>query len=178
MFLSYCVTCYNRLYQLKETLKYNILYTKKDIIDIVILVYNDQLTYKYLIETYNEYIVDGRLKIINHLDIIPYNCGYAKHLCHMSATGSILFNLDADNFIGDTHYLLLDLKENTVLKNINTDDGKSGRIGIYKKDYLKTEGYQDKGRNDDGFFISLCLKNKMKLQLTDCSITPLKNERK
>ena len=149
--------------------------------ELCVLAYNDDTVEPYLNEAFAKYIADGRLKVKTHYDDYapvdgsPYACGYVKNLAHAMGCGDILFNLDADNFIDTVHDLLLDLKPNEVIKNINNGDGRSGRIGVYKTMFDKVQGYRDEGRNDDGDFIRRCLIVDAKLKLMDCEIAPIAN---
>lgn len=181
MKISYCTNCHNRLWQLKQTIDHNISFTKAGEFELCILAYNDDEIEPYLKAHYADYIVDGRLKVrTHHDDYVPvdgssYACGYVKNLAHAMGTGEILFNLDADNFIDNAHELLLDLKPDEVIKNINNGDGRSGRIGVYKTMFDKVQGYRDEGRNDDGDFIQRCLRAGARLKLMDCNIAPIAN---
>jgi len=182
MKISYCTNCSNRLWQLKLTIEHNLSFTKSGEVEICVLGYNDESIEKYLRENYIDYIKDGRLKVKTHFDkYIPkdgssYACGYVKNLAHNMASGEILFNLDADNYIDDAHDFLLSLKENEVLKYDTLPLGSSGRIGVYRKIYDEIGGYRDVGRADDGEFIHRCLKNGCKLIKAKCNKPPISND--
>lgn len=183
MKISYVTNCHNRLWQLKQTLDHNLKFTKSSEVELCILAYNDDETYDFLIKHYIDYIKDGRLKVSKHhdnykpFDGSDYACGYVKHLAHQMATGKIVFNLDADNFICNAHEHLLQLQPNEILNNAPfLPDGRNGRIGVYRSVYNRVGGYKDKGRYDDGVFISDCLRlGGMKLKSIDCNIKPIAN---
>lgn len=182
MNISYCTVCSNRLYQLKQTIEHNLMFTKTSEVELCVLAYNDDEVEPYLNEHYADYIADGRLKVLTHHDdYVPkdgssFACGYVKNLSHQMGLGKILFNLDADNFIDNTHALLLELKSNEVIKNVEfPQDGRSGRIGVYKALFEQVEGYRDVGRSDDGDFILRCLQAGANLIHMDCTLAPIQN---
>ncbi len=183
MLISYCTNCHNRLWQLQKTLEHNLKFLKKGEVELCILAYNDDSIEPFFKKVYPEYLSDKRVKIKNHkdeykpLDGSDYACGYVKHLAHEMGSGTILFNLDADNYIGNVHSYLLNLKPNEILNNIPFKfDGRNGRIGIHKTMYDLVGGYEDKGRSDDGYFISKCLKIKgTVLKSINCDIAPISN---
>lgn len=185
MKLSYCATCYNRLWQLEKTLPHNIHYLKCDEIELVIVAYNDNSVLPFLQTNYADYLNDNRIRVIEHnedkifSDGSHWSCGYVKDIAHRAGLGDVLFNLDADNFIDDElHRTLLTLKANTLLITKQSEwqpDGRSGRIGCHKSDYGKIS-YRDKGRNDDGdFMIQAYLARIKKIQIP-CPIKPVPNK--
>lgn len=183
MIISYCTNCSNRLWQLKLTIEHNLSFTKAGEFELCVLGYNDSTVEQYLRDNYIEYINDGRLKVKTHFDEYQpvdgsdYACGYVKALSHAMASGEILFNLDADNYINDAHDLLLNLKDDEVLKYHTLPLGSSGRIGVYRKVYDLVGGYRDKGRADDGDFIRRCLHHKCKLITKKCLMAPISNNK-
>ena len=185
MKISYCTSCYNRLWQLVQTIEYNLSFTKSGEIELCVLSYNDDSVEPYLYTHYSTYINDGRLKVQSHydnykpLDGSDFACGYVKNLSHALGTGEILFNLDADNFIEpQLQESLLNLKPHEVLRSTTGKfEGSLGRIGVHKSLYKKVNGYRDVGRSDDGDFIMRCLKARARLINTHCGIEPLSNYR-
>lgn len=164
--VSYCTTCKDRLWQLKKTLPFNLATIDKDC-DVVLLDYHstDGLD-QYIKDNYKNELDSGKLKYYK-LDtpLNGFDMALAKHISHTLATGDVLFNLDADNFVGDTINELKNLKDGTVLipkivKGTNTS--RCGRIGVTKKDYIKYHGYDVSIRNmsnDDGVFFRKLLKH-------------------
>lgn len=184
MKLSYCTTCHNRLWQLKKTLPHNVQYLKSNEIELVIVAYNDDSVMPFLQANYADYLCDGRIRVIEHnedkifADGSRWSCGYVKDIAHRAALGDVLFNLDADNFIDDElHRALLSLPSNTMLITKQIDwrpDGRSGRIGCHKSDYGKIR-YRDKGRNDDGDFMTQAHLAKLKFIQIPCKLKPIPN---
>lgn len=158
--ISYCTTCKGRLWQLKQTLPTNIKLTNEDV-QIVLLDYHSEDGLEdYIRQEYDEYLNDGRLVYYKLTTVVNnFDMAYAKHIVHLLAKGHVLFNLDADNFIGSTIDELSRLPQGKILipKLVrNTHTARCGRIGITKWDYLKIGGYDIDMlgmKNDDGDFI-------------------------
>lgn len=186
MKLSYCTTCKDRVWQLEQTLPHNTHYLQSDVVDLIIIAFNDTTVKPFLQKHYADYLNDGRIKLIEHFENIifadgsDWSCGYVKDIAHRNAIGDVLFNLDADNFIDDElHELLLNLKPNEIVITKQTEwlpDGRSGRIGIHKSIYGKIR-YQDKGRSDDGDFIIQAILSKLKIKQIACKYKPVSNNR-
>lgn len=187
MLISFCTTVSNRLWQLKETLAHNVIFTKVGEIEINIVAYNDTTIKGYLEENYLEHLKDGRIVLVEiNDDYKPkdgsgFACGYVKQFSHATANGKILFNLDADNFIDE--FLINELKtlkESQILvldPRTIKPDGRAGRIGIHKSSYLKVGGYRDKGRSDDLDFCYRAILKGLRTVYHLCRIAPLPNDK-
>ena len=182
MEVSYCTTCGNRLWQLKQTLPENVEHLIPGEVELCILAYNDSTVGPFLQTHYSDYLKDGRIKIRSHFedrtfaDGSKWSCGPIKNLSHAMGSGKILFNLDADNFIDNSLEHLMYLKENQVVHNPPTlGMGHLGRIGLYRTLFNNVGGYRDVGRNDDGDLISRCIAVGARLVKLRCSIPPIDN---
>lgn len=175
--VSFVTTVHNRLWQLKFTLPANIKEVRGREADIVILAFNDPTVKPYIEDTYPEEVIEGLIKVFEYNGPEEFSCGLAKNKAHALATGEILFNLDADNFICNAFYHLRSLKENEILKNISSDDGREGRIGLYRRLYERTTGYQGETSNHDGSLILQCVKSMpgVKVKLVDVKTIPISN---
>ena len=143
--ISYCTTCKGRLWQLKQTLPINIKQTNKKC-DLVLLDYHSEDgLQEYINSNYREYLDDGRLKYYKLLTPIDgFDMAFAKHIVHTLSHSDVLFNLDADNYIGSTLNELAALPLGKILipKLVNgTHTARCGRIGFNRKDYLNVGGY-------------------------------------
>ena len=143
--ISYCTTCKGRLWQLRQTLPVNIKQTSETC-DIVLLDYHSEDGLEdYIKSEFDEYLKDGRLKyykLVTPLD--GFDMAYAKHIIHTLSNSDVLFNLDADNYIGSTLNELTTLPVGKILipKLVNgTHSARCGRIGFNRIDYLKINGY-------------------------------------
>lgn len=160
--ISYCSTCKGRLWQLKETLPENLAAIRNtDNIDLVLLDYHSDDGLKdYIFRNYADDLTTGKLKYFELLTPKSYfDMSYAKNVAHCLATGSVLFNLDADNLIGDTARELATLPLNHILiprPTKSLDTGRFGRIGIHAEQYHHIRGYNEHIRcmgGDDADFI-------------------------
>ena len=182
--ISYCTTCYNRLWQLKETLKHNIKYIKEDT-ELVVIAWNDSSVKPYLESNYKSYIDKEQIRVIEINESVKFihgeefSCGHVKHYSHLEARGRVLFNLDADNYIDDVlEEALYKLKDDELIITLRKEhcgDGRSGRIGITKNNYKRVR-YYAKGREDDIDFIIQCARYNLKLVEVPCLIKPIPND--
>lgn len=140
-------------------------------VGIVILDYHspDGLE-KYINDNYSKYLASGRLKyfkLVTELD--GFDMAMAKHVVHLLSDADVLFNLDADNFIGTTIPELQSLEYGQVLvsrKTLDTGTARGGRIGVHREDYLRLGGYDKRilgVAGDDGRFVEQAQIRKMRL---------------
>lgn len=178
--ISYCTTCKGRLWQLKDTLPTNLDLIKDiDGVDLVLLNYHsDDGLDEYIRSGFKEYLDSGKLKYYSLVSEAKYfDMSYAKNIVHCLASGKVLFNLDADNFIGLTVDELKSLPINHILttKHVKgTHTSRFGRIGIHASDFHELRGYNESIKNmggDDGNLIIRGLHKGFKLiQSQDISI--------
>lgn len=178
--ISYCTTCKGRLWQLKDTLPTNLdLIKDTDGVDLVLLNYHsDDGLDEYIGSGFKEYLDSGKLKYYSLVSEAKYfDMSYAKNIVHCLASGKVLFNLDADNFIGTTVEELKTLTNKQILtsKNIiGINTSRFGRIGIHASDFHALRGYNENIKNmggDDGNLIIRALHKGFKLiQSQDMSI--------
>lgn len=154
--ISYCSTCKGRLWQLRQTLPGNLDKISRHAgVDLVLLDYhsNDGLS-DYIFGHFQDYLDSGILKYYRLITQKPYfNTSYAKNLAHCLATGDVLFNLDADNFVGETLEELKALKPRQLLVNqMFKQFDRGGRIGIHAQDFHALRGYNESMKDgfDDG----------------------------
>lgn len=178
--IVYCTTCKGRLWQLKKTLPINLHHTGEHV-QIVLLDYhsNDNME-SYVKENYHQYLTEERLQYFKVItDINGFDMAFAKHIVHLIAQGEVLFNLDADNYIGNTVSELRTLPDNTILLPImvkDTQTSRCGRIGIARRDYLKYGGYNITIRNmanDDGEFIKQMRHMDMRVRYSNDKSVPI-----
>lgn len=181
--ISYCTTCKGRLWQLRQTLTTN-LTSLDDDSEIVLLNYHstDELD-DYIKDTFPSELDNGRLryyKLITPVD--GFDMAFAKHIAHTLGNARVLFNLDADNFIGDTAIELKNLDDVTLLianKIEGTSTSRGGRIGITSKSYKRIGGYNPKVLGmigDDGVFIKRALNMGLKLVYSNDKSIPIQQD--
>lgn len=184
MRISYCVTCKNRLWQLKETLAVNLEVIRAVAgAEIVLLDYHSEDgLFDYIQSNFMDSIESQKLRYYRLKSKAPYfDMSYAKNVSHRLAGGDILFNLDADNFIGTTVPELLNLPVTHILVSkmiAGTDTGRCGRIGIHADMFHKLRGYNELifgMANDDGDFVYRAMNNKMRLKQSQDLSIPIPN---
>jgi hypothetical protein len=146
-FLSYCTTCMDRLWQLEQTLPYNLSKLKDDE-EICLVNYNskDGLD-EYIRNNFTKEIEDGRLKYFYTKDPQFFHASKAKNLAHRLGSGGWLFNLDGDNFINKTSRWFIDSMENICAFHEwegSYADGTYGRICIKREVFFAIGGYNEK----------------------------------
>lgn len=166
--ISFCTTCKGRLWQLQQTLPQNIRKLDKDS-EIVILDYQSPDGLKeWLFTTFPADIESGKLKYFHLEHEYNYTSSYAKNVAHKLATGEILFNLDADNYIY-TGLLaeLRNLRDNMLFlpRLFGNDEGSYGRLGYTKATFERVGGYDETivgMKGDDGDFRVRCFPLKIR----------------
>lgn len=101
--VSLCVTCKNRLWQLRRTLPENLERAEADgDTEVVLVNYDSRDGLDAWVREFQAHIERGLLRYLHLRDEPHFHMSKAKNLAHLGATGEFLVNLDADNFIGDT----------------------------------------------------------------------------
>lgn len=145
--ISFCQTCRNRLWQVKETLSSN-LGALPDDCELVLVDYGstDGLA-TWIWETYRPFIQNGALKFFEVRNPVRWSAPRAKNLAHRLGGGEYLFNLDADNFVSADEIQMI-----RGLEPIGAPchqfsgsfrDGSFGRIGLSRALFFKLGGYDE-----------------------------------
>ena len=145
--ISFCTTCRNRLWQLKETLAFNLQALREDH-ELVLVDYGstDEIS-SWVWDNFRSYIAEGQLTFFEVSNEVSWNSARAKNLAHRLASGAYLFGLDADNFLNST-----DLKGVTeaCARNVACHqwsgiwgDGSYGRIGVPAGFFRAMGGYDE-----------------------------------
>ena len=181
--ISYCTSCKGRRYQLQSTLYHNLQRLKEIDAEWIILDYhsNDNLAELLKLPWFKQLFDIEKIKMFRVTEDFPFEMPLAKNLAHRYASGDILFNLDADNFIDNSYEALSILKEDQFLwtKGLR-DNGTGGRIGCHRKHFMELNGYNldyaGAGYEDIDFAYRL---QKLNLEKVECDvrILPIKNTR-
>lgn len=147
--VSFCSTCRNRLWQLRQTLPVNLSTLRRQTGTELILVdygSSDGLA-EWVWQNFQGEIDAGLLQFFQLEGRPPWNCARAKNLAHRLATGSYLFNLDADNFIQqhDLEQINPAAVAGKVIHQWSGDwhDGSPGRIGLPRELFYTLGGYDE-----------------------------------
>jgi hypothetical protein len=158
--ISFCTAVMNRLDHIKQTLKKNILdnldYAN---LEFVLLDYNssDGLE-KWVRDEMKEFLNSGQLKFYKTNKPTFFHRSHSRNLAFLLATGDIVCNVDADNFIGKSfakyiHDAFVG-NENIILSSIpfpenhypnyKPDHNTMGRIVCTKKAFTTVNGYDER----------------------------------
>lgn len=100
--ISFCTTCCNRLYHLRETLESNLSRLEESEISTqwLILDYgsSDGME-EWFVKNYRQPMEAGTIHLFRTDEPEFYDSSHAKNVVHRLATGGILCNLDADNYL-------------------------------------------------------------------------------
>ena len=147
MKISFCISCRNRLWQIKNTLAHNLSIASTNH-EIVLVDYGstDGLR-EWVWSNFQKNIESKQLIFFRVLKAPPWSSPKAKNLAHRLATGKYLFNLDCDNFITESDLIMIEkaAKFNLPVQQFggDFDDGTYGRIGLPKALFYKLGGYDE-----------------------------------
>jgi hypothetical protein len=151
--LSFCITCKNRFFQIKETLpknlKDNILF--KGIVEFVLVDFDSKDGLReWIVNNFKKELNEGYLKYYFTEELPYWHVSVAKNTAHLCASNEILVNLDCDNFTGwnGGKFVIrqfLKSRSDMVLHQWggHYGDGTYGRISMLKKFFLKVGGYDE-----------------------------------
>lgn len=185
VFLSYCVTCMNRIEQLKKTLPYNMDRLKDDE-QLCLVNFNskDGLD-EWISENFIEYIKNEKLIYFYTKEPKYFDMSKAKNLSHRLSNSEWVFNLDGDNYITQ--------KTRICIENASKEfdnffiwergiplDGSGGRICVKRKEFFNIGGYDEiydfVSQHDYDLQKLLCLNKKICIRQT-CDKRPIKNSK-
>jgi len=180
--ISFCTVSMNRLIHLEKTFIKNILDNKDyPSVEFILLNYNstDELD-EWASQELTPFIKEKLVHYYKTSDPIYYDPSHSKNMAFRLATGDIICNVDADNFIGEnfafyinenmgemTDNMLVTKKE---LENEN-DRNTYGRICVFRKHFLKVNGFDERMKGygfEDIDFINRLRKSKvMEVNITE-----------
>lgn len=152
--ISFCITCMNRLEHLKKTLLINITSALVDYenIEFVLLDYNssDGLS-EWVLANMKREIDLTILKYFQTFEPLFYQRSHSRNMAFRLASGDILVNIDADNFLGTgfVKSIIENMIEGVYMAVEEQPFGESrfkdvmGRICVWKKDFLNVRGYDE-----------------------------------
>ena len=150
--ISFCITCMNRLFQLKKTVFKNLRDNEKyPNCEFIILNYNSRDgLHEWVIKNLEQEIELGIVKYYYTQDANGWHAARAKNIAHFLSTGDIVCNLDGDNYTGKDfafyiNYLFQTNPEEDLLLNFRKDKyyGTYGRICLRKQTFANLGGYDE-----------------------------------
>lgn len=151
--ISFCITCMNRLWQLKQTLPKNLKENKKysDKIEFVLVNFvkdkEGEEIDNYVRNTFKNEIKSGYLNYYVTKELKSWNASIAKNTSHNYATGKLLYNLDCDNFVinKEVEQILESYRNNDNYLYFGWSDtwkdGTAGRVCTTNKQFREVNGY-------------------------------------
>jgi len=181
--ISFCTTCMGRLCDLRETLLLNIEHSKSySNLEFVLLNYNskDELE-EWVKENLMEHIESGRLVYYKTEEPEFFDMSHAKNIVSKLASGDIINNLDADNWVYNikkekqefdmswAHYLnktANEFPEKAIF--VKSNRVPHGRMGFYKKDFVELLGGYDENFKSYGYEDYDIVERAIQLGFTFC----------
>lgn len=140
----------NRLFHLQQTLPMNLFNSTGHNVEFVLLDYHSRDGLVEWARTLSPWIDKGIVKYYRTRIPRHFWAAHAKNIAHLQATGDIVCNLDADNFIveGFCEYLLQVFQQPDVFFHAPSIDsvgnhGCCGKIAVLKKHFLSVNGYDE-----------------------------------
>lgn len=145
--ISLCTTCMDRLHHLEKTLPHNLKAAEGMNVELIVVNYNSG-------DNLDEWIAPYLDKVIYRKTTRPYffNQSHAKNCAHRLATGEVVINIDADNYVSKEYlaYIFNIFNEEGVDNILVRSTGKDGdvcdvkgRIAISKNNFAKLGGYDE-----------------------------------
>ncbi|MGV3641258.1 MAG: glycosyltransferase family 2 protein [Adhaeribacter sp.] len=150
--ISFCITCMNRLFQLKQTIFKNLQDNESyPNCEFIIVNYHSQDGLHEWVEKHLQPEIEiGRIKYYHTKEAAGWHAAHAKNLAHFLSTGDIVCNLDGDNFTGKDfafyiNYLYQQKAGKDLLLNFRKDKyyGTYGRICLSRKAFTHLGGYDE-----------------------------------
>jgi len=155
--ISFCTTCKDRFWQIRQTLPINLEKASafKDRVEFILVDFGSQDGLcGWVLENFKEELQSGYLKYY-YTDALPkWHASIAKNTAHCLAKGEILVNLDADNFLYSNEVqMLLNLFQRyynqAILSQFDTEVDRALHLGwsrLFMKKVLRerTEAFKSK----------------------------------
>jgi predicted glycosyltransferase involved in capsule biosynthesis len=151
MKISFCTTCKDRLYHLKQTLPFNLLNTSDLDREFVIMDYNSEDgLYDWAKEHLSCWEKWGIVRYLRTRQPKYFSAAHAKNIAHKNATGDVLCNLDCDNFVtrGFCELILKVFSQKpSILSSYSLDifgnHGCCGKIAVTREIFYSVNGYDE-----------------------------------
>mmetsp|Transcript_73070 Transcript_73070/g.128743 ORF Transcript_73070/g.128743 Transcript_73070/m.128743 type:complete len:308 (-) Transcript_73070:397-1320(-) len=148
--VSLCIGVKDRLQVIRQTLAINLEATKGKNVEFAILDYNSSDGFHDWVREHLRPLVDTGLVVYHHESQAPiWHMSKVKNITHRLATGDVLVNLDADNYVtGD----VIDKIQAEYARNPHClvhgwsgqwKDGTCGRVCISREDLYRLGGYDE-----------------------------------
>ncbi|WGH75239.1 glycosyltransferase family 2 protein [Tenacibaculum tangerinum] len=172
--VSFCMVCMNRLENLRKTIKKNI---EDNInypnVEFILLDYNSKDGLEnWVKQNLNNYLDSGILKYYKTIKPKYFHRSHSRNVAFKLATGDILCNLDADNFLGKefAHYINYHFSfRDDIFLISGKKDGSYGRVCVKRRDFFSIRGYDERmsgwGFEDDDLYHRLEMLGLQKIKI-------------
>ena len=173
--LSFCITCMNRIYQIKDTLRKNLNnnINSKYKIEFILVDFGSKDGLKeYVLENFKDELDSEYLKFYYTDELKYWHSPIAKNTSHLLGNGKYVVNLDCDNFTGiNGADFLIDYYKNkgdNIIIHQSSNifgSGTMGRISMTKQNFLKIGGYNQSlfpMSHQDGDIVNRAILNGLK----------------
>lgn len=179
MKISFCTTCMNRLFHLKETYLRSINNTSYKNKEFILLNYGSEDDIdQWVQENLNYYIKNNLVKYYKTSEPKYWFAAHAKNIAHKLASGDVLVNLDCDNILLENYceYLVESFQEEVIVASDPCDNngnlGTCGLIASKKEHFYSVNGYDEEfnvgwGMDDTNYQYRCRMKNNLKLVVQD-----------
>jgi glycosyltransferase involved in cell wall biosynthesis len=152
--VSFCITCKNRLHQIRQTLKKNLDDNRlfAPLIEFILVDFGstDGLK-KWIKDDFKKDCESGYLKYYYTEELPDWHASIAKNTAHLLAGNDIVANLDCDNYTGYNggRFIIrrfIRYGDNCVIQQYKNEvhDGTYGRISVMRSVFEKSGGYNEK----------------------------------
>ena len=151
--LSFCITCKNRMHQIRHTLRKNLQDNRmhSDSIEFVLVDFSSRDGLReWITGNFQDELASGYLKYFYTDNLPQWHACVAKNTVHLCATGNILVNLDCDNFTGvwGGAFLIKTFSKYSDLCVVHQfggiiGDGSYGRISVKRDFFYSIGGYDE-----------------------------------
>ena len=159
--ISVCTVAMNRVKDIMQTLPLNIEDSKNYPVEFILLDYGSKDGLKeWIKENMMEHIELGLLKFYSLVNKVKYfSHTHSRNLAFKLATGDVITNFDADNYMKDGFLETINIVANHIPKKmVVVKSGRThGNVSFYKDDFFKLGGYNEelKGRAPVAYHLQL-----------------------
>lgn len=162
--VSFCTTCMDRLEDLSKTLPFNLKRETYPNIEFILLDYGSRVERigKWVRRHLRSYLESGRLTFYRTNEPKYYSMSHSRNVAFTLATGDIVVNIDADNYIlqlGATPPVSFATRLNELANQAEGvkavfAKGKQllhGRLGFFRKEFIEELGGYDEEIQNYGY---------------------------
>ena len=153
MNITFCITCKNRLHQIKKTLQKNLLdnFQEKNRIDFLLVDFGTKGLKEWVLDNFQADLNSGYLKYYYTEELTYWHACVGKNTSHFLADNDFLINLDCDNYTGvkGGKFILDKINKpgghKIIIHQFSGEykDGSFGRIGMAKRYFEYIGGYDE-----------------------------------